>query len=79
MALVAYTKSYSDKINPLPIRTPLYDGESLTSWIVRAGLNQGCDYGAILYYHWSQYALLQCDFDKGFNAIDPKINEGLQS
>lgn len=77
MALVAYTKSYSDKINPLPIRTPLYDGESLTSWIVRAGLNQGCDYGAILYYHWSQYALLQCDFDKGFNAIDPKINEGL--
>lgn len=78
MALVSYTKSYSDKINPLPIRTPLYDGESLTSWIVRAGLNQGCDYGAILYYHWSQqYALLQCDFDKGFNAIDPKINEGL--
>lgn len=77
MALVTYTKSYSDKIYPLPIPTPLYDGESLTSWVVRAGLNQGCDYGAILYYHWSQYKLLSHDFDKGFNAIDPKIQDGI--
>lgn len=77
MALVTYTKSYSDKVYPLPIPTPLFEGESLTSWIVRAGLNQGCDYLAILYYHWSQYKLNSQDFDKGFNHTDPKIHDGL--
>ncbi len=74
---MVYTKSYSDRITPMPIPTPLFEGESLTSWIVRAGLNQGCDYLAILYYHWSQYTLLSLDFDKGFNHIDPKIHDGL--
>lgn len=72
-----YNKSIIGKVNPLPIPTPFIDGESITSWLLRAAFNQGCDYSAILFYHWSEYKLSHADFDKGFNQIDLKIQNDL--
>lgn len=72
-----YTQSYSSSVKPLPVPTPFIAGESLTSWLLRASFNQGCDYSALLFYHWSEYKLLRHDYDKGFNHISPKIHEDI--
>lgn len=72
-----YNISYSDDVKPLLIPTPFIQGESLTSWILRASFNQGCDYSALIFYHWSEYKLLSNDFDRGFNHINPKIHEDI--
>lgn len=31
------------QISSLPIKTMFYTDESVTSWMIRAALNQGCD------------------------------------
>lgn len=72
-----YNKSITGIVKLLPIPTPFIEGESITSWLLRASFNQGCDYAAIIFYHWSEYKLLHADFDKGFNHIDPKIQNDL--
>lgn len=64
-------------VKPLPVATPLLDGESINSWLIRASLNQGCDLSTILFYHWSKYNLRHHDFDKGFNHIDKQIHQDM--
>lgn len=66
------TQNY--RIKPLTFATPLLEGESLTSWLVRAALNQGCSPQTLAYYFWPNYRIWTYDVDKGFNHIDPTIH-----
>lgn len=75
--MLNYTKALFTKVEPLPVPTPYIVGETLTSWLLRASLNQGCNVGALLFYHWDKYKLRQVDFDKGFNHVDTKIHEDI--
>lgn len=65
------------KVKPLPVATPLLEGESINSWLLRSSLNQGCNLSTILFYHWSKYNLRHHDFDKGFNYIDKQIHQDM--
>ncbi len=62
------------RIKPLTIATPLHKDESITSWLVRAALNQGCDPQTLTYYFWPDYRIWTCDVDKGFKHINPTIH-----
>ena len=62
------------RIKPLTIATPFYKGESITSWLVRAALNQGCDPQTLAYYFWPSRRVWTCDVDKGFKHIDSHIH-----
>lgn len=61
------------KINQLPIKTKFYEDESISSWMIRAALNQGCAPLTFTQYYWSQHRLWTHDFDKGFEHFDPNI------
>lgn len=67
-----YSKSY--RIAPLPVATPLYPDESITSWLVRASLNQGCSIATFNDYYWHDLDMWRIDVDKGFNHINPHIH-----
>lgn len=62
------------QINELTVSTPLFDNESITSWLIRASLNQGCDPCVFIHHFWAEYKLWNTDFDKGFNAVSPIIH-----
>ena len=64
-------------VKPLPVATPLLDDESISSWLLRVSLNQGCDLSTILFYHWSKYNLRHHDFDKGFHHINKQIHQDM--
>ena len=66
------TKNY--RIKPLTFATPLLEGESLTSWLVRAALNQGCSPSTLTFYFWPEYRIWTYDVDKGFKHIDSNIH-----
>lgn len=66
------TKNY--RIKPLTFATPLLEGESLTSWLVRAALNQGCSPSTLTFYFWPEYRIWTYDVDKGFEHIDSNIH-----
>ena len=61
------------KISPLPIKTKFYEDESISSWMIRAALNQGCTPLTFTQYYWSQHRLWTHDLDKGFEHFDPNI------
>ena len=61
------------KINQLPIKTKFYEDESISSWMIRAALNQGCTPLTFTQYYWSQHRLWTRDLDKGFEYFDPNI------
>lgn len=61
-------------IKPLTFATPLLEGESLTSWLVRAALNQGCSPLTLTFYFWPEYRIWIYDVDKGFEHIDSSIH-----
>ena len=61
------------KINQLPIKTKFYEDESISSWMIRAALNQGCAPLTFTQYYWSQHRLWTRDLDKGFEYFDPNI------
>lgn len=62
-------------IKPLPVRTPFFQGESITSWLVRSALNQGCDTLTFSSYYWSDFRMWVYDVDKGFNRINEAIHD----
>lgn len=62
------------RVKPLTFATPLLQGESLTSWIVRAALRQGCSPLTFTYYYWSECRIWTYDVDKGFEYIDAQIH-----
>lgn len=61
-------------LKPLAVKTPLLNDESITSWLVRAALNQGCDPLVLTQFYWSDYRLWTYDVDKGFHTIDDAIH-----
>lgn len=67
----------SNRLKPLTIKTSLYDDESISSWLIRAALNQGCDTLTFTQFYWPDYRLLTYDVDKGFQHIDEKIHKDL--
>lgn len=67
----------SNRIKPLTIKTPLYYDESISSWLIRAALNQGCDILTFTQFYWPYYRLWTYDVDKGFNHIDKQIHKDM--
>lgn len=67
----------SNRIKPLTIKTPLYYDESISSWLIRAALNQGCDILTFTQFYWPDYRLWTYDVDKGFNHIDVQIHKDM--
>lgn len=65
------------QLQPLTILTPVYPDESISSWLIRAALNQGCDPLVFTQYYWSEYRLWTYDPDKGFSHIDDKIHNDM--
>lgn len=65
------------QIKPLTVVTPFYENESISSWLVRAALNQGCDPLVLTQFYWPSYRLWTYDVDKGFNLINPNIHDDL--
>lgn len=65
------------RIKPLTFATPLLEGESLTSWLVRAALNQGCSPLTLTFYFWPEYRIWIYDVDKGFEHIDSSIHSDM--
>lgn len=43
---------------------PIYDDESLTSWLIRAALQHFCSPSIFVYYYWSERRLLTVDIDR---------------
>lgn len=66
-----------NRIKPLTIRTPLQPYESITSWLVRAALNQGCDPKTFVQFYWDDYRLWHYDVDKGLSGIKENIHEDM--
>lgn len=64
-------------IKPLTYHTPLLDGESMTSWLVRASLNQGCNPVVLIHCYWQPYKLWNNDFDKGFDMVAKHIHHDM--
>lgn len=69
------TQNY--RIKPLPFATPLLNDESLTSWIVRASIKQGCDTTTFTEYYWPGKRLTIYDIDKGYRHLDPSIHKDI--
>lgn len=67
----------SYRIKPLTIKTPLLPGESISSWLIRAALNQGCDPLGFTQFYWPEHRLWTYDVDKGFNNLDLKIHQDM--
>ncbi len=67
----------SNRIKPLTIKTPLYYDESISSWLIRAALNQGCDILTFTQFYWPDYRLWTYDVDKGFNHIDGQVHKDM--
>lgn len=64
-------------VKPLFFKTPIFDGESITSWLIRAAFRQGCSTLTFTSYYWGDYRLWFLDLDKGFNSVDESIHEDM--
>lgn len=62
------------RVKPLTFATPMLEGESITSWMVRAALNQGCSPSTLTFWFWPEYRVWTYDVDKGFDHIDHSIH-----
>lgn len=62
------------RVKPLTFATPLFEDESITSWLVRAALNQGCSPSTLTFWFWAEYRMWTYDVDKGFEHLDPSIH-----
>lgn len=63
---------------PLTVRTTFFDNETVTSWLVRAAMNQGCSLNTFRDFYWKPYKLNKVrDADLGFNAIEPHIHQDM--
>lgn len=63
---------------PLAVRTPFFDNETITSWLARAAMNQGCSLNTFRSFYWKQYTLNKVlDADIGFNSINEQIHQDM--
>lgn len=69
-----HQRSKKNSLKPLFFKTPLLDGESITSWLIRASFRQGCSNLTFTYHYWQDYRLWTYDVDKGFNHVDEQIH-----
>lgn len=67
----------SYRIKPLTIKTPFHLDESLSSWLIRASLNQGCDPLVFTQFYWPNFRLWNYDVDKGFQYINEQIHKDI--
>lgn len=61
-------------VKPLFFKTPIYDDESIASWLIRAAFRQGCSLTTFTSYYWEDYRLWVLDVDKGFNNVHEHIH-----
>ena len=64
-------------MNALPVYTPIYQDETLSSWLIRAALNQACEPLTLTGFYWPEYRLWTYDIDRGFDHIDPDIYQNM--
>lgn len=71
--------SHNYWIKPLTFSTPLLEGESIGSWIIRASLSQKCTLTTFMGFYWQHVddRLDRYDFDKGFEHVKPDVHEDM--
>lgn len=69
--------SQKKQLKALTIKTPIFRDESISSWLIRAALNQGCDPLTFTQFYWPEYRLWTYDPDKGFFHIDEQIHKDI--
>lgn len=62
------------RVKPLTFATPFVKDESITSWMVRAALNQGCSPLTLTFWFWPEYRIWTYDVDKGLKHLDHAIH-----
>lgn len=65
------------RVKPLTFATQLVKDESITSWLVRAALNQGCSPLTLTFWFWPEYRIWTFDVDKGFEHLDHNIHKDM--
>lgn len=65
------------RVKPLTFATPIVKDESITSWLVRAALRQGCTPLTLTFWFWPDYRIWTYDVDKGFEHIDHSIHKDM--
>ena len=71
--------SHNYWIKPLTFSTPLLEGESIGSWIIRASLSRKCTLTTFMGFYWQHVddRLDRYDFDKGFEHVKPDVHEDM--
>lgn len=59
--------------HPWGIKTPLYQNEALSSWLIRAALDCGCDPLSLTGILWPKWRPWTLDIDQGLNQEYSKI------
>ncbi|MBE0442125.1 MULTISPECIES: TniQ family protein [unclassified Psychrobacter] len=77
MAKINQSVTQNYRIRPLTFSTPLLEGESLTSWLIRAALRQGCSPLTFTHYYWPEHRIWTYDVDKGFKYINSQIHSDI--
>lgn len=67
----------NNRIRPLTIKTCLYPDESLSSWLIRAALNQGCDVLTFTQFYWPSFRLWNYDVDRGFQYVNEQVHRDI--
>lgn len=75
--VASYSGLKKSHVKPLFFRTPIFDDESIASWLIRAAFRQGCSVTTFASYYWEEYRLWTLDVDKGFNFVDETIHEDM--
>lgn len=65
------------RVKPLTFATPIVKDESITSWLVRAALRQGCTPLTLTFWFWPEYRIWTYDVDKGFEHLDHSIHKDM--
>lgn len=75
--VTTHSRPQKSRVKPLFFKTPIFDDESITSWLIRAAFRQGCSPVTFTSYYWRDYRLWFLDLDKGFNSVDESIHEDM--
>lgn len=67
----------NSRVKPLTFATPIVKDESITSWLVRAALRQGCTPLTLTFWFWPDYRIWTYDADKGFEHLDHNIHKDM--
>ena len=75
--VASYSGLKKPHVKPLFFRTPIFDDESIASWLIRAAFRQGCSVTTFASYYWEEYRLWTLDVDTGFNFVNETIHEDM--